>query len=60
MSILWTYLSPMKHIRPAIDPALIEDAKAIAKAEHRSLTAHINLLIAEDIRRRRRNTKTNG
>lgn len=57
MAVKAPYIRPMRKPRFEIDPALIEDAKAIAKAERRSLTAHINLLIAEDIRRRRRNTR---
>ena len=32
-------------------------ARVIAKTEHRSLTAHVNLLIEEDLRKRQRKTR---
>ena len=49
---------PMSTTRIDIDKELGNKARVIAKTEHRSLTAHVNLLIEEDIRKRQRKTRT--
>ena len=48
---------PMSTTRIDIDKELGNKARVIAKTEHRSLTAHVNLLIEEDLRKRQRKTR---
>jgi hypothetical protein len=47
----------MSTTRIDIDKELADKARVIAKTEHRSLTAHVNLLIEEDLRKRQRKTR---
>ena len=47
----------MSTTRIDIDKELADKARVIAKEEHRSLTAHVNLLIEEDLRKRQRKAR---